>query len=73
LLVLPGIIRTTTHAILESLLVLPLSYDECSIDRCDKQEFHDSAMIILVPQLIKETYSFVLEPNTCGEFVSHGY
>jgi hypothetical protein len=34
---------------------------------CDKEELCDSAMIIPVPQLVKETDSFVLERNACAE------
>ena len=39
------------------------SDDECFVDLCDKQ----SAMIIPIPQLVKETDSFVLDQNTCAE------
>ena len=34
---------------------------------CDKVELCASATIIPVPQLVKETDSFVLERNTCAE------
>ena len=39
------------------------SDDECFIDLCDKQ----SAIIISMPQLVKETDSFVLGQNACAE------
>ena len=44
-----------------------MSDDECFIDFCDKEELYDSAMIIPMPQLMKETDSFVLDRNTCAE------
>ena len=54
-------------ALLEPSIDFPLSNDECFIDLCDKEELCDSAIIILIPQLVKETDSFVLDQNTCAE------
>jgi len=54
-------------AILERSIDFPLSDYECFIDLCDKEELHDSAMIILMPQLVKENYSFVFDLNTYAE------
>ena len=51
------------NKVLESSIDFSSSDDECFIDLCDKQ----SAMIILMPQLVKETDSFVLDQNTCAE------
>ena len=60
---------STTHAIIEQHLVdtkseLTLSHDKYSTDFCDKEELCDSSMFIPVPQLVKETDPFVLEPKT---------
>ena len=60
---------STTHAIIEQYLVdtkseLTLSHDKYSTDFCDKDELCDSSMFIPVPQLVKETDPFVLEPKT---------
>ena len=40
---------------------------ECFIDLCDKEELHDSAMIIPMSQLVKESDSFVFDRNTYAE------
>jgi len=51
------------NKVLEPSIDFSSSNDECFIDLCDKQ----SAMIIPMPQLVKETDSFVLDQNTCAE------
>ena len=52
-----------TNKVLEPSIDISSSDDECFIDFCDKQ----SAMIIPMPQLVKETDSFVLDQNACAE------
>ena len=51
------------NKVLEPSMDFTSSNDEYFIDLCDKQ----SAMIIPMPQLVKETDSFVLDQNTCAE------
>ena len=51
-----------TNKVLEPSIDISSSDDECFIDFCDKE----SAMIISMPQLVKETDSFVLDQNTCA-------
>ena len=48
-------------ATLKPSIDFPLSDDECFIDLCDKEELCDSAMIIPIPQHVKETDSSILE------------
>ena len=60
---------STTQATIEQHLVDPkselaLSHDEYSTDFCDKEELCDTSMFIPVPQLVKKTDPFVLEPKT---------
>ena len=52
-----------TNKVLEPSIDICSSDDECFIDFCDKE----SAMIILMPQLVKKTDSFFLVQNTCAE------
>ena len=51
------------NKVLEPSIDFSSSDDVCFIDLCDKQ----SAIIISMPQLVKETDSFVLDPTTCAE------
>ena len=51
------------NKVIEPFIDFSSSDDECFIDLCDKQ----SAMIIPMPQLVKETDSFVLDQNACAE------
>jgi hypothetical protein len=44
---------------------LTLSQSASHVVPCNKELLCDSAMIIHVPELVKELDSFVLEPNTC--------
>ena len=51
----------TNKVILESSTDFPLTDDECFIDLSDKEELCDSAMIIPIPQHVKEIDSSILE------------
>ena len=57
----------TNKVTLESSTDFPLTDDECFIDLSDKEELCDSAMIIPIPQHVKETDSCVLEQIACAE------
>jgi hypothetical protein len=51
----------------ETFIDLPLSQVDLVVIPCDKQELCVDAYVNLVPQIMMENGSFVLEPNACAE------